>query len=395
MAAGVNFLKLFDADLGVNCRGVEFFMAEQLLDEPDVRPVFQHVRRAGVPQQMARGHAPRHLFDPRGHHARHDIGIERAAVAGQEQRLRARVQGQTRTHGLQVVFEPVNGACADGHDAIFFALAQTHMERAPFSVQVGQFQAAKLGAPDARRVKKFQHRPVADAEGIGHVRHGQQFFDFRQGEHFLGQPLFHPGQFQFAGRIVQDDILSGEPAAKILEDAQAVALRAPAQPLPVGLGATPEPALVTFQNRARDLPGACQVALRRPRQKNFQGIAPAFQRAFGVVSGRERFKVAVTPQGERVGRAAVEVVRSPVVAAALRFRAAGEPFHRLDAFGCGHDYDASWTARVLMCVCVRPSGCDFDEAGVPFFGGGGISSPPVRWPFCPATPGIKPVRLVL
>jgi hypothetical protein len=61
MAAGVNFLKLFDADLGVNGRGVKFFMPKQLLDEPDVRPVFQHVRRAGVPQQVARGHAPRHL----------------------------------------------------------------------------------------------------------------------------------------------------------------------------------------------------------------------------------------------------------------------------------------------------------------------------------------------
>jgi hypothetical protein len=53
MAAGVNFLKLFDADLGVNRRGVEFFMAEQLLDKPDVRPVFEHVRRAGVPQDVA------------------------------------------------------------------------------------------------------------------------------------------------------------------------------------------------------------------------------------------------------------------------------------------------------------------------------------------------------
>jgi len=123
MATGVNFLKLFDADLGVNRRGVEFLMPQQLLDEPDVRPVFQHVRRAGVPEQMARRHAPRHLLDPRGHHAGHDIRIERAAVAGQEQRLRARVQGQTRTHGLQVVFEPVNGACADGHDAVFFPFA--------------------------------------------------------------------------------------------------------------------------------------------------------------------------------------------------------------------------------------------------------------------------------
>jgi len=76
----MNLLQLFDADLGVNGRGVELGVAEQLLDKPDVRPVFQHVRRACVPQQVARRHPPRHLPDPRGHHAGHHVGIERAAV---------------------------------------------------------------------------------------------------------------------------------------------------------------------------------------------------------------------------------------------------------------------------------------------------------------------------
>ena len=53
MAAGVNLLQLFDADLGVNGGGVELLVPKQLLDEADVRPVFQHVRGAGVPEQMA------------------------------------------------------------------------------------------------------------------------------------------------------------------------------------------------------------------------------------------------------------------------------------------------------------------------------------------------------
>jgi hypothetical protein len=154
MAAGVNFLKLFDADLGVNRGRVKFLMSKQLLDEPDVRPVFQHVRRAGVPQDVAAAFALQPgLGQPRRHHARDHVGIERAAVAGEEQRLRARVQAQTRTHGLQVMLQPVNGARADGHDAIFFSLAQTDMERAPFGVHVGQVKAAKLGAPDAASKK--------------------------------------------------------------------------------------------------------------------------------------------------------------------------------------------------------------------------------------------------
>ena len=168
-----------------------------------------------------------------------------------------------------------------------FSFAQPDMDGFAFGVQVGQLQAAQFGAAHARRVKQFQHGPVADAERVGHIGHGQQFFDLSQGQHFLGQPLFHPGQFQFAGRVVQDDILPGEPAEEVFQDTEPVALRAPAKPLAVGLGATPQPTLVTFQNRARDLPGVRKVTFHRPRKKNFQGIVPAFERAFGVVAGRE------------------------------------------------------------------------------------------------------------
>ena len=342
MAAGVNLLKLFDADLGVNGRGIEFFMAEQLLDEPDVRPVFQHVRRAGVPQDVAAAFALQPgLGQPRRHHAGHDIGIERPAVASQEQRLGARVQAQTRTHGLQVMLQPVNRPCADGDNPVFFSFAEPDVQRAPLGVHVGKLDAAKLGAADARRVKHFQHGAVTDAQRIGHVRHGEQPFHFGQGQHGLGQPLFHPGQFQFTGRVVQDDIAAGQPAEEVLERAEVFALRAPAQPLAVGLGATPEPALITFEDGPGDLSGACQVTLGSPGQEHFKGIATPLQRAFRVVACAQGFQVGITPQRERVGGAAVEVIRSPVIASPLRLRALGEFFDGGKAFVSSHSYDAS------------------------------------------------------
>ena len=167
------------------------------------------------------------LGQPRRHHAGHDIGIERPTVAGEEQRLRARVQAQTRTHGLQVMLQPVNRPCADGDNPVFFSFAEPDVQRAPLGVHVGQVNAAKLGAPDAGRVKHFQHGAVADAQRVGHVRHGEQPFHFGQCQHGLGQPLFHPWQFHLAGRVVQDDILPRHPAEKIFERAQPVALRAP------------------------------------------------------------------------------------------------------------------------------------------------------------------------
>src|SRR5438128_3836744 len=86
MTAGVNLLKLFDRDFGVNRRRVELLVSEQLLDEADVGPVFEHVRGATVAQHVAATFAfEPGLPQPGGHHARDDVGIEGLAVAGGEQ----------------------------------------------------------------------------------------------------------------------------------------------------------------------------------------------------------------------------------------------------------------------------------------------------------------------
>jgi len=54
MGRRMNLLQLLDRDLGVNLRRRELGMTQQLLDEPDVGPAFEHQRGAGVPEQVAR-----------------------------------------------------------------------------------------------------------------------------------------------------------------------------------------------------------------------------------------------------------------------------------------------------------------------------------------------------
>ena len=44
----VDGFELLDAHLGVNRRGFELFVAEELLDEANVGPAFEHVGGAGV-----------------------------------------------------------------------------------------------------------------------------------------------------------------------------------------------------------------------------------------------------------------------------------------------------------------------------------------------------------
>ena len=93
MTAGVDFLQLLDADLGVDRGGVEFLVSEQLLDVADVGAVLQHVRGATVAQNMAAALAFQPgLPQPGRDHAREDIRIERPAVAGEEQRRSACVR---------------------------------------------------------------------------------------------------------------------------------------------------------------------------------------------------------------------------------------------------------------------------------------------------------------
>ena len=54
VAAGMDFLKSLDADVGVDLSGVESGVAQHLLDVADVRAVLMHVGGAGMAKQMRR-----------------------------------------------------------------------------------------------------------------------------------------------------------------------------------------------------------------------------------------------------------------------------------------------------------------------------------------------------
>ena len=86
MTAGVDRLELLDADLGVDGGGFKFFVTKQLLNVADIRAAFEQVRCAGVPEQMrATLAADVGLLDVQNDLAPERVGIERLAIAGQEQ----------------------------------------------------------------------------------------------------------------------------------------------------------------------------------------------------------------------------------------------------------------------------------------------------------------------
>ena len=86
MGFAVDCLQLFDAHMGVNARCFELFVSQQLLDEADVCPAFEHVRGTAMAEDVAGAcFADVGLFDELADHAAYHIRVEGFAVAGDEQ----------------------------------------------------------------------------------------------------------------------------------------------------------------------------------------------------------------------------------------------------------------------------------------------------------------------
>jgi len=71
--------------------------------------------------------------------------------------LLSHVDEQARPHFGAVAGQLLRGALADGHDAVFAAVAFPESQRAALGVDVADFQAGEFGAADAGGVKDFNH----------------------------------------------------------------------------------------------------------------------------------------------------------------------------------------------------------------------------------------------
>lgn len=142
-------------------------MAQELLDEADLRPAFEHVGGASVADEVAAS-APADLglLDVFGGQAAEDVGVEGFAVAGDEEGLFLWIKEEPGADFFEVAAKPVQGALSDGHDAVFFAFAKVDLQDAALAVEVVDFQVGQLAAADAGAVKGFEDGSVADAEWI-------------------------------------------------------------------------------------------------------------------------------------------------------------------------------------------------------------------------------------
>ena len=104
-------------------------MTEQLLDESYISAAFEHVRGAGVPEQVATaGAADVGLFDPFGDHSTEDVGVEGFAVAGEDEGAFVCAEDKPGADFVEVAFEPGLGAGTERDDLVFVAFALANGE---------------------------------------------------------------------------------------------------------------------------------------------------------------------------------------------------------------------------------------------------------------------------
>lgn len=120
-----------EAYLRTDLRGLDVFVAEDLLDEADIGAALVHVCCHAVPQQVAgSGVANVRGDDLLPHRPRQMIAAERLTLRCEEDGGVLRLDGELRSAFMDVFFEPCDGTIPDRVVAVFFALALPHQDEA-------------------------------------------------------------------------------------------------------------------------------------------------------------------------------------------------------------------------------------------------------------------------
>ncbi len=285
VASGVDGLELEDGDVGVDGGGFEAGVAEQLLDVADVGPVFEHVRGAGVAEEVAGpdGLDPGAVEDA-PHPVANMVGAEAFAVAGDEEGVFADAGKQDGTDVVEIFAEPLEGAVADGDDAVFPVFAFADGEDAGLWIEVFIVEPDEFGAADAGGVEELQDGAVAETERVGDVGYGEDGADLLGAERAGKATGLFAGEFEFAGGVGFEHVGAAEPGEEGLEGGEPLALGADGERVAVGLAVVIEVPLVAFEDRLGDLFGAAQIALLRPAQEGAETPAVAVNGFLGVVA---------------------------------------------------------------------------------------------------------------
>lgn len=166
VTAAMGVLEIGDGQVQVTLRGRKRPVPEDLLDVPQVGPVFKQVRGAGMPPDVA-GDV---LFDlgragVLDDQFTQDIFIQRLAASGEEEPVGCPPKEEFGTDGIEVGLQKAAGYPAQRHHAVVPAFALLDAQQFFFQIDVLDTQREQLRFADAGGIKDFQHRAVAVTTG--------------------------------------------------------------------------------------------------------------------------------------------------------------------------------------------------------------------------------------
>jgi len=308
MRGGVDLLELLDREMRVELRRLELGVIEQGLDHPRVGSVLEHVRRAGVPEEVATAR----LADVgRVHvvadHLREPVRREGLAQVRQKQGVVALGATEIRAGLLKVLGSPGERSLADGDHPVLPSLAEPHEDKTPVGVQIVELQAAKLHAADSRRVERFHHRAIPKPHRGQDVRLAEHKLGLAGVEDVARKTLLKLRKIEVGGGIRGKQIALAEPFEEGSKRKQSRVLRAEAQLLPaLRIAIVVEPTLVAFEDLLGDLGRLREASLLGPEDEAVEVALSVPDCNGGVITDRQPFEVQVAKMGEpeRIARVA-------------------------------------------------------------------------------------------
>ncbi len=172
MTVGVDAAEAFVADMGVDGGGIQPGVAQEFLDDTQVRTVIEQVGSAGMPQEVrAAMEGEADLIEVIPDQMAEVAGTEGIAISSEKEGTAGVLRGEKLApDGGEVALQPVAGHFTDWNHAGLLSLSLRHQQGTAIRSEVVESQGCQLRAADAGGVEEFQNGPVPDADEVRGVR---------------------------------------------------------------------------------------------------------------------------------------------------------------------------------------------------------------------------------
>jgi hypothetical protein len=251
-----------DGHRGVDAGGIESRVAEELLDDSDVGPVFVHVGGATVPQEVAAsGLGDPCGFDRFGDSVAEVAGAEPFAVSAEKEGLLAHFEEEFRAGAFEVFLQPMKRSFSDGKEAVFVPFSFSDEEGLAGRIEVAEVQVGEFASPRAGGVEGFQHGAVPDSERVANVGNIHEVGQFVFAEPLGQAALFFAGKIEVGGGVGGEVVAFAEVGKEALDCAKARPLGSHRERFAVRFSVSEKPALEALQDGLGDLGRAAEVEL--------------------------------------------------------------------------------------------------------------------------------------